>query len=304
MDLLQLLHKSIILQHQMKSNNSTIGEIESLIYLLEDPDPEVQSGVRERFRELGENAVPLLDQYRSGSMKSSEKEMINSLIYSITRDNLLEDYADLISNGIYSVEDLESAMLTLSRLGNPTLRTEDIRKKLDKMASGIGSKVAYTPSMSEKMQIMLQYLFRELRFRGGADNYHHLDNAYLDRVIERRKGLPIMLSLVMLFISRRLGLPFYGVNMPIHFMLMYETHNQVILIDPFDGGTIVTYNQCYYFLKKNGIDPRPEHLSKAKPSDILIRCIRNLINSYRKLKDEERVADLYKLLRLTEGETG
>lgn len=286
----------------MNSNDSTIGEIESLIYLLDDPDPQVQSGVRERFRELGENAVPLLDQYRSGSMKTSEREAINGLIYSITVDHLFEDYSEVISNGIYSITDLENALLILSRLGNPTLRTEEIRKKLDQMASAIGSKISYTPSMSEKMQIMLQYVFRELRFRGDTDDYHHIDNATIDRVVERRKGLPIMLSLVVLFLSRRLGLPFYGVNMPIHFMLMYETHNQVILIDPFDGGTIVTYNQCYYFLKKNGIDPRPEHLSKAKPSEVLIRCIRNMINSYRKLNDEQKVSDLYKLLRLTEGE--
>ncbi len=287
----------------MSSNSSNIGEIESLIYLLDDPDPEVQSGVRQRFRELGENAVPLLDQYRTESLKETEKEIVNDLIYSITVDNLFADYTELISDGIYSMADLENALLILSRLGNPTLRTEDVRKKLDKMSSAIGSKITYTPSMSEKMQIMLQYVFRELRFRGDAENYHHVDNATLERVVERRKGLPIMLSLIVLFISRRLGLPFYGVNMPIHFMLMYETHNQVILIDPFDGGTIVTYNQCYYFLKKNGIDPRPEHLGKAKPSDILVRCIRNLIKSYRKINDKQKVADLYKLLNLTEGET-
>jgi hypothetical protein len=150
----------------MNTNDSTIGEIESLIYLLDDPDPEVQSGVRERFRELGENAVPLLDQYRSGSMKTSEREAINDLIYSITVDHLFEDYSQLISNGIYSMTDLENALLNLSRLGNPTLRTDEIRKKLDKMASAIGSKITYTPSMPEKMQIMLQYVFRELRFRG------------------------------------------------------------------------------------------------------------------------------------------
>lgn len=288
----------------MSSNFSNIGEIESLIYLLDDPDPEVQSGVRQRFRELGENAVPLLDQYRTESLKEAEIEIVNDLIYSITVDNLFADYTELISDGIYSMTDLENTLLILSRFGNPTLRTEEVRKKLDRMSSAIGSKIAYTPSMSEKMQIMLKYVFRELRFRGDAENYHHVDNATFERVVERRKGLPIMLSLIVLFISRRLGLPFYGVNMPIHFMLMYETHNQVILIDPFDGGTIVTYNQCYYFLKKNGIEPRPEHLGKAKPSDILIRCIRNLIKSYRKVNDEQKVADLYKLLRITEGETG
>ena len=284
----------------MKSDSSNRGEIESLIYLLEDPDPEVQMGVKKRFEEIGENAVPLLDQFRSETINDSEKNTINQIIYNITVGSLFEDFSDLMEQGVNNRRDLENALLLISRFGNPTLRIEDYRKKLDKLSSHIGSEVAYTPSVNEKMQIMLQYIFRELRFRGDAVDYHNPDNAYLDRVIDRRKGLPIMLSVVVMSIARRLNLPFYGVNMPIHFMLMYQTHNQEILIDPFDGGTIVTYNQCFYFLKKNGIEPRPEHLKKADEADVLLRCIRNLIQSYAKDKDEKRVNDLRKLLQIAE----
>jgi regulator of sirC expression with transglutaminase-like and TPR domain len=276
------------------------SEIESLIYLLEDPDPEVQVGVRKRFDELGERVVPFLDQYRAESVKDSEKKTINEIIYKITFESILEEFSGLVSQGINNRKQLEHALLALCRFGDPTLRTAEYSKKLDKLSAIIGSDIAYTPSLLEKMQIMLQFVFRELRFRGDAQDYHNPDNAYLDRVIDRRKGLPIMLSAVVMFLSRRLNLPFYGANMPIHFMLMYKTHNQEILIDPFDGGSIVTYNQCCYFLKKNGIEPRPEHLEKADNADILTRCIRNLMNSYAKLGDEQRVDGLRKLLSITE----
>ncbi len=275
-------------------------EIQSLIYLLEDPDPDVQVGVRKRFDELGEQVVPLLDQYRTESVKDSEKKTINEIIYSITFGSILEEFSGLAEQGIDNRQRLEDALLVLCRFGNPTLRIEDYRKKLDKLSAVIGSDIAYTPSLMEKMQIMLKFVFRELRFRGDAQDYHNPDNAYLDRVIDRRKGLPIMLSVVVMFLARRLDLPFHGVNMPIHFMLMYKTHNQEILIDPFDGGSLVTYNQCCYFLKKNGIDPRPEHLEKAVEADILARCIRNLMNSYGKLADEQRVEGLQKILQITE----
>jgi regulator of sirC expression with transglutaminase-like and TPR domain len=275
-------------------------EIESLIYLLEDPDPEVQTGVQNRFRELGENAVPLLDEYRTGSVKDSERETIDNIIYSITYESMLEEYAAVVEQGIDTPEQLEGALLALSRFGNPTLRPAEVKKKLNQLSSQVGGDIAYTPSMVEKMQIMLQFVFRELRFRGDSNNYHHPDNAFLDRVIERRKGLPIMLGIVVLLLSRRLELPFYGVNMPIHFMLMYETYSQEILIDPFDGGTIVTYDQCCHFLKKNGIEPRPQHLQKTDELSILLRTIRNLIHSYAKRQDEKRVNDLRHLLQLAE----
>lgn len=276
------------------------SEIESLIYLLEDPDPEVQMGVKRRFRELGEQAVPLLDQFRSESIHDSERNTINEIIYNITIGSLMEEFSLLLENGVQNSVTLEKAVLMLSRFGNPTIRVEDYERKLDQMARQIGTDIAYTPSIQEKMQILLQFVFRELRFRGDSKDYHSPENAFIDRVIDRRKGLPIMLSLVVIFIARRLNLPFYGVNMPIHFMLMYQTHNQQILIDPFDGGTIVTYDQCYYFLKKNGIEPRPEHLQKADEAEILARCIRNLIHSYGKSNQNRRVRDLRELLQVIE----
>ncbi|WP_234567176.1 transglutaminase-like domain-containing protein [Rhodohalobacter sp. 614A] len=281
-------------------NESNKREIESLIYLLDDPDPEVQTGVKKRFKELGEHAVPLLDQFRSESVKDSQKQTINNIIYNITAGTVIEEFAEIVEMGVHDRKQLEGALFTLCKFGNPTLRIEEYRKKLDNLSAQIGSDIAYTPSISEKMQIMLQFVFRDLRFRGDSKDYHNPDNAYLDRVIDRRKGLPIMLSCVVMLLAHRLDLPFYGVNMPIHFMLMYETHNQEILIDPFDGGTLVSYNQCCYFLKKNGINPKPEHLQKADEADILIRCIRNLIHSYAKVQDEKRVADLRRLLQIAE----
>lgn len=282
------------------TDNSNKREIESLIYLLEDPDPTVQYGIKKRFREIGENAVPLLDQYRSQTIKGPEKESISEIIYDITFSNILDDFSMIVEQGVNNRRQLEHALLTLGKFGNPTLRIGEYTRKLDKLSSHIGSEIAYTPSLKEKMQIMLQYVFRELRFRGDSADYHHPDNAYLDRVIDRRKGLPIMLSAVVMFLAHRLNLPFYGVNMPIHFMLMYQTHDSEILIDPFDGGTIVTYNQCCYFLKKNGIEPRSEHLEKASEADILARCIRNLQQSYAKSNNERRTEGLQKLLQMTE----
>lgn len=276
------------------------NEIESLIYLLDDPDPEVQNGVKNRFKELGENAVPLLDQFRSESIHASERNTINRIIYTITAGTLREEFADLLSEGIHDRIQLEKAVFMLARFGSPTLRVEEYSRKLDLFSRQIGSDIAYTPSLSEKMHILLQFVFRELHFRGDSKDYHSPDNAFLDRVIDRRKGLPIMLSLIVVFIARRLHLPFYGVNMPIHFMLMYETHNQEVLIDPFDGGTVVTYDQCYYFLKKNGVEPRPEHLKKSDEMDILARCIRNMIHSCAKAGQEERVQDLRELLKMVE----
>ena len=122
----------------------------------------------------------------------------------------------------------------------------------------------------------------------------------MNRVIDRREGLPISLALIVLFIGRRLDLPFCGINMPIHFMLKYESDFEDVLIDPFDDGKIVSYNQCYYFLKQNGVEPKSEHFTKSSEISILARCIRNLINSYEKADKLNKVEGLKKLLNTVE----
>ena len=276
------------------------SEVRSLVYLLEDPDPSVQDGIKSRFLELGEQIIPMLDRFKNETSAEHERSSIHEVMYELTLHSVLEDYTDLIQSGVTSREDLENALLLLSRLEEPTLRTSDYQRKLDQFAREIGPEISYNPSLEEKMKILLRYLFKELRFRGDAKNYHNTDNAYLHRVIDRRKGLPIMLSMVVLSLARRLHLPFYGVNMPIHFMLMYKRPGADLFIDPFDAGRIVTTDQCYYFLKRNSIEPRPEHLLRATELQILARCIRNLMHSYAKKDQMERAQDLQAILDLTE----
>lgn len=279
------------------------SEVESLIYLLEDPDPLVQKGVRERLEELGENAVPLLDQYRTSTSVPSEKKRLEEILHKITFSSLYEEFLEILEEGFDSPFQLEKAVFLLARFGNPTLRTEVYRNKLDRFADDISDEILLHEPGTGRMHTLLRYVFRELRFHGDLNHFHDPENSYMDRVIDRRKGLPLSLSLVVIFLARRLGLPFFGVNMPIHFMMLYQSDSldvsEEILIDPFDGGSIVSYDQCHYFLKKNGIQPRPEHFRPCTDREIFVRAVRNLIHSHTREGREEKVEDLQRLLEIS-----
>ena len=282
---------------------STRSEIESLMFLMEDPDPFVQEQVHLRFQELGDQAVPLLDQIRVESKDKEEKKRIREVLHQLTFETLKEEFADLVSEGIQNRRQLEKAVLLLARFGNPTLRTSIYEKTLDHFADMIRPSLRYKRNEREKMQILMKFIFEDLNFKGDNKNYHDPANGFIDQVIERRKGLPISLSLVAMFIARRLDLPVFGVNMPIHFMLTFVGSQEEQLIDPYDQGAEVSYDQCYFFLKKNNVTPRPEHFKMAADVDILTRCIRNLMHSYERSKDPHRVEDLKSLLALIEQST-
>ncbi|MCW9706919.1 transglutaminase-like domain-containing protein [Fodinibius salsisoli] len=276
------------------------SEIKSLVYLLDDPDPYVKSEVRNRLFELGETAVPLLDEHKNETADQDERSLINEIIQWITYTSVEEDFTDVLAGGLNTLEQLEEAILILARFDNPTLRAKEYQKKLDRFAQMIADDVRYSLSEIQKMHKVLDLIFTDLEFSGSTTNYYSPDNSYLNKVIDRREGLPISLALVVLFVARRLDLPFRGVGMPVHFMLMYQSDQEEVLVDPFDHGKVVSYNQCYYFLKQNGISPRSEHFRPSGYPAILARNIRNLINSYEKQEADHKAESLRNLLQTVE----
>ena len=281
---------------------STRAEIESLMFLLEDPDPFVQEQVQLRFMELGGRAVPLLDQIRVHTKDKEEKKRAKDVLHKLTFSTLKGDFAELLLEGVGNRAQLERAIITLARFGHPTLRESEYVKTLDHFADMIRPSLRYKRSEREKMRILMKFIFEDLNFRGDNKDYHNPANGFIDQVIERRKGLPISLSLVAMFIARRLQLPVFGVNMPIHFMLAFVGEKEEQLIDPYDQGAEVSYDQCYFFLKKNNVTPKPEHFKMASDIDILARCIRNLMHSYERNEEHDQVQELKSLLGLVEGE--
>ncbi|HYW35235.1 MAG TPA: transglutaminase-like domain-containing protein [Balneolaceae bacterium] len=275
-------------------------EIESLVFLLNDPDPDVQGAVRERLFEMGQQAVPLLDEKRNTVNDEEERELINDIIRHITYGHVEEDFIDILEGGVKNIKQLEKAVLILSRFENPTLRVSDYERKLDRWAEDIEDEIRFQPDETKQMHVLLSYIFETLGFSGGTTDYYHPKNAYLDRVIDRRRGLPISLAFVVLFLARRLNLPFYGLNVPIHFMVKFSGLKEEVLIDPFDHGKSVTYNQCYYFLKQNGVEPKAVYFNKANEASMLARMIRNLVRSYHRRDEEQKAEHLQELLQTLE----
>lgn len=271
-------------------------EIESLVFLLDDPDPFVKQSVENRLLELGENAVPLLDEYQTTINDKKQKAKVKSVIQNLTFKSLEEDFNEIIADGLRTRKSLEQAVFALARIGNPTLRVEQYQRKLDQFAQIVEPQVKYKPDERKQMRQLLKFVFETLNFKGDTQEYHAPENGLIDRVIDRRKGLPITLSLIVIFLARRLDMPFFGINMPIHFMLNYVGDKEELLIDPYDNGAVVTYDECYFFLKKNNVTPRPEHFQIASNIDILMRCIRNLIHSYEQIKQPEQIEKLKVLL--------
>ncbi len=83
---------------------------------------------------------------------------------------------------------------------------------------------------------LIRVLFSEEGFLGDADSYDDPENSSVARVLAKKTGLPITLSIVAIEVGRRAGLRLSGIGLPGHFVVGGEDLPEGTFLDPFDGG--------------------------------------------------------------------
>src|SRR3954470_16744110 len=73
-------------------------------------------------------------------------------------------------------------------------------------------------------------------FTGDTEQYDRPENSMLNRVLERQRGLPILLSVVYIETARRADVALAGVGLPGHYVVAHFGGVVPLLLDPFSGG--------------------------------------------------------------------
>ena len=122
-------------------------------------------------------------------------------------------------------------------------------------------------------------LFRSQRFEGNESDYYDPRNSMLHRVLERRAGIPITLSIVYIEVGRRAGLSVEGVGLPGHFIVRAsEGEGDEVLVDPFNR-RVTDREECQRRLDviyDGKVELMDEHLRAVGMRAILARVLGNL----------------------------
>ncbi|MGW0549909.1 transglutaminase family protein [Streptomyces altiplanensis] len=114
-------------------------------------------------------------------------------------------------------------------------------------------------------------------FGGSPGDYRRLESSLLHEVLRRRRGLPILLSVVWIEVARRAGAPVYGVALPGHFVVGFGSGEERVLVDPFDGGRLLTGADAELLVAGATGEPLdPSMLAPADPPAIVARILNNI----------------------------
>lgn len=128
---------------------------------------------------------------------------------------------------------------------------------------------------------VVSLLFEDEGFAGDGADYHHPDNSFLDRVVERRRGLPILLSVLMTEIGARAGVCLAPVGMPGHF-LVRDCSDPEGFVDPFNGGRRLGRAECAEIFRSlhPGTPFEERFLDPVDGRAVLLRIVTNLVRTY------------------------
>jgi regulator of sirC expression with transglutaminase-like and TPR domain len=115
-------------------------------------------------------------------------------------------------------------------------------------------------------------------FHGSAGDYRRLSSSLLQEVLRRRRGLPILLSVVWMEVARRAGAPVYGVALPGHFVVGFgDPAGAYVLADPYEGGRVLSAADAELLVAGSaGAALTPGMLTAADPLDIVQRVLNNI----------------------------
>ena len=177
---------------------------------------------------------------------------------------------------------LDQAALAMASVLRDLTDVDGALSALDELAGGCADPT---------FEGMRRYLFDDVGFLGDREHYDDPRNSFLDVVLERKTGLPILLAAVMMEVGRRAGVPVVGIGMPMHF-LVRSADDVDRFADPFTGDALdrAGVRRLFETIAEGRLRWVESYLEPVASRGIVSRMLANLFASYRRRRDPVRLA--------------
>lgn len=200
---------------------------------------------------------------------------------------------------------LYDGALSLAAIRHEGLSLDRYKNHLKKLAGKVAAEHQKLLESGEddqpetRLAALKTVLVYEEEYEGDTENYDDLENADIIRMIDRRKGMPITLSILYKAVADMLEWDVYGLNFPGHFILRMDMGSSRIMFDPFDGCRILQAADLRELIKK-AMGPDAElstsYYEPATNRDILVRLQNNIKIRQIEIEDYQGALETVQLL--------
>ncbi|MBC7779440.1 MAG: tetratricopeptide repeat protein [Proteobacteria bacterium] len=177
---------------------------------------------------------------------------------------------------------LAEGALLIAQEVYPEIDIDHYLARLDMLGTILKARLPNAAGNVERILALNRFLFVEHEFAPDSDDFTDPRNSFLNEVLDRKRGIPITLSIVYIEVGRRIGLPLDGLSFPQHFLVRCTLPDGVAVIDPFQSGASLSIEELQRRLGALRQGHRPSRaevsalLVAASRREILSRVLRNL----------------------------
>lgn len=216
-------------------------------------------------------------------------------------DSIRNDFIQMVKRP-ESQFDLAHAALLVAAESHPDLDVQAALGRIDAWADELRERVEPSFNNLQKLARLRRFAFEHLGFRGDHTDYYSPSNSLLNEVMERRRGIPITLSILFLELGWRIGIPFEGVGFPGHFLVRLSGEERDLLLDPYKRGMSVHEEDCRSMLHAitgGRLEFDDTMVVSVSKHAMIARLLRNLKAAYlRENVDEQALLCVERLLVL------
>lgn len=192
--------------------------------------------------------------------------------------------------------ELDAAALQLAALDHPDVDLAPYVGQLNDFTEQLAAVGADAENVEQRAHSLAKVMATTFGFSGDRTHYDDPDNADLIRVIDRRRGLPVSLTILYVAAARRLGWKVDPLNTPGHVLARVGSETEAVLIDPFNDGRVVGADDLAALLR--GIlgpatTPTLEHVTPMPNRSVLVRLLMNQAGRAEAAADFARALTLY-----------
>jgi len=272
-------------------------ELQALVSLLDDPDREVHAHVWEKLIAQGPEVIPFLEkkweESFSPEIQKEIEELVHQLQFALLKQRLMDWKAS-------QDQDLLKGLWIINTYQYPDLEFHKLNAEMQQIYFEVWTAFQKELSPFEQVRTINSVLFNRLKFSANTKNFHSPGNSMLSNVLDTKKGNPISLCSIYILVAKRLGLPIFGVSLPNLFVMIYQSKENSFYINAFNKGQTFTRKDIYTYLEQLKIEPLDRFFDPCSNLEIIQRFLRNLIYSFEKLGELDKVEELKTLLQLTE----
>lgn len=187
------------------------------------------------------------------------------------------------------------AALALASLERRRVDFARYREHLQLIARDVAAHPAASSDLAGRARALSEIILLKYGYSGDELTYDDVQNANLMRVIDRRKGLPVVLGILFIATARAQGWEAAGLAFPGHFLIRLAEGAERLILDPFHNGQICGAAELRELLKAVAGEERelsPEYYAPVSDRDVLLRLQNNLKSRLVQEQRYERAANV------------